>query len=53
MEALSVVAADGRLVHAVAAGCTWDRVFFEMSPAEAAEFHESFEAYLRAKGLIP
>jgi hypothetical protein len=53
MESLSVIAADGRLVHAVAAGCTWDRVFFEMSPAEATEFQESFERHLRAKGLIP
>jgi hypothetical protein len=50
MESMSVIAADSRLVHAVAAGCTWDRVFFEMSPGETAEFQEAFERHLREKG---
>src|SRR5581483_5837033 len=45
MESLSVVASSGRLVHAAAAGCTWHRVFFAMSPDEQAAFDEEYEQH--------
>ncbi len=43
MESLTVVAEDGRLVQAAAAGCTWGRVFFEMPPESAAEFEQEWQ----------
>jgi hypothetical protein len=43
LESLSVVAEDGQLVNAVAAGCTWERAFFEMNAASAAEFDRAWE----------
>jgi hypothetical protein len=43
MEGLAVTAKDGRLVHAEAAGCTWGRVFFAMSPADGVECSRAFE----------
>ena len=42
MEGLSVVAKEGRLVHSVAAGCTWHRVFFSMSPEDEAALDEAY-----------
>jgi hypothetical protein len=45
MESLSVIAKDGRLVHAVAGGCTWHRVFFAMSAENEAELDEEFRQH--------
>jgi hypothetical protein len=49
MEGLTVTAKDGRLVHAEAAGCTWGRVFFAMSPADRVEFGRAFERDLYSR----
>jgi hypothetical protein len=43
MESLQVVAKDGRLIHAAAAGCTWSRVFFEMNPEDSSEFEREYK----------
>lgn len=45
MESLSVIAEDGRLVQAVAAGCTWHRAFFEMSPESFVEFDRAWDRH--------
>src|SRR5438093_139513 len=47
MESMSVVAKDGRLVNAIAAGCTWHRVFFEMGTEDQSEYEAAWEAYIR------
>jgi hypothetical protein len=51
-ESMSVIAVDGRLVHAVAGGCTWYRAFFEMSREQVTEYTESMKRHLREKGII-
>jgi hypothetical protein len=52
MESLSVIAADGRLVAALATGCTWHRAFFEIGAATTAEFQESVDRHSRENGLL-
>lgn len=46
MESLSVIAKDGRLVYAGAAGCTWHRVFFEMSANDREEFDRAWDQHI-------
>jgi hypothetical protein len=43
MEAMIVIAKDGRLVQAARLGCCWNRDFFAMEPADAAAFHMALE----------
>ncbi len=45
MESMSVIAKNGRIVHASGAGCTWHREFFSMSAEDAAEFHQAWERH--------
>lgn len=55
MESLGVIAKDGRLVSAGAAGCTWNRVFFEMTSEDEAAFEISYRRYReeRHKAVTP
>jgi hypothetical protein len=41
-ESLGVIGKDGRLIHAVAAGCTWKRMFFAMNPEDEMELDEEY-----------
>jgi hypothetical protein len=45
-ESLAVIAKDGKLIFAGAAGCTWAHFFFEMTPEESAEWNRAFEQCL-------
>lgn len=45
MESLVVIAKDGTLVQAAAAGCTWTRIFFVMDPHELLEFERENDNY--------
>lgn len=44
-ESMGVIARDGRLINAAAAGCTWHRVFFAMSTEEEAAFDQAHHDY--------
>jgi hypothetical protein len=44
LESMTVIAKDGRLAHASAGGCTWGKVFFQLSDEEE-EFHQAWERH--------
>jgi hypothetical protein len=48
-ENLEVVARDGRLVSAIAGGCTWNHFFFKMSEEDDAEFQQAFHRYVEER----
>jgi hypothetical protein len=49
MEGLCVIAKEGKLVHASVGGCTWHRVFFDMSPEDEVELKEEWRRYFEQK----
>jgi hypothetical protein len=40
---MAIIAKDGKLVHASAGGCTWARVFFEMSDDDQEQYEQAWK----------
>jgi len=51
MEWASVIAKDGRLIHASVGWCTGRRVFFTMTPEDEEEYGRALDRYWKDKGL--